>query len=102
MRVISRRVLRECCERHPDSTDALNAWYKHVQSVTWKTPDEFMRRYPYARPIEDNRVVFKIMGNKYRLVVRIEYDLKIVFIRFVGTHAEYDRIDAGTVLQVSI
>jgi mRNA interferase HigB len=97
MRVISRKKLQEFAKRHTDAKDALDAWYKYTENATWKSGNEVASQYPYTRPIEDNRVIFNIMGNKYRLVVRIEYQRGIVYIRFIGTHAEYDRIDAGKI-----
>ena len=97
MRVISRRALRVFWQRHTDSEPALRAWYKEAREANWATPDDIRMRYAAASLLAGNRVVFNIRGNRYRLVVAVRYDLGIVFIRFVGTHAEYDRIDATTV-----
>jgi len=97
VRVIARRTLREFWERHADSEQALRAWYAEAKSADWQGPADVKARFPSASFLAGNRVIFNIKGNQYRLVVAIRYDLGIVFIRFVGTHAEYDRIDAETV-----
>ena len=70
------------------------AWYKETEDALWKGPRDIKRDYPSASILEDNRVVFNIKGNKYSLIVRINYAYKIVWIRFIGTHPEYDKIDA--------
>ena len=97
MRIISRKVLREFWERHPDARQALQAWYADAKRATWKTPTALKNVYRNASIIANNRVVFNIEGNRYRLVVAITYEYGIVYIRFVGTHQEYDRIDAATI-----
>ncbi|MCP3961783.1 MAG: type II toxin-antitoxin system HigB family toxin [bacterium] len=97
MRVISRKALREFGERHADSEVPLRAWFKEAKEATWETPAEIKARYASASCLANDRVVFNIKGNDYRLVVAVRYDFGIVYIRFVGTHAEYDRIDAGTI-----
>jgi mRNA interferase HigB len=97
MRVIARRTLREFWERYPDAKDALDAWYDDAERATWKTPADIRARYPNASFLEHNRVVFNIRGNHYRLIVQIHYNTQIAFIRFVGTHRDYDRIDADSV-----
>ena len=93
MRIIARRTLREFWERHPDSEQPLKAWFAEAHSADWKNPQEIKRRYSHASFVADNRVIFNIGGNKYRLVAHVNYDFKILYIKFVGTHAEYDRID---------
>lgn len=77
--------------------DALKAWYYEARYAAWKTPDDIKQRYGSADILPDNRVVFNIKGNNYRLVVKIHYNMGIVYIRFVGTHTEYDKIDAETI-----
>jgi len=94
MRIFSRKALVEYWTKHSDTTDALKAWFFEAEKTHWKSPDEIKKRYPHARILPDNRVVFNIKGNNYRLVVKINYDYGQVFIRFIGTHAEYDKIDA--------
>ena len=97
MHIISRKALREFWEQHPDAERPLAAWYKEVKEQEWHTPHEVLERYPGASIVGSDRVVFRIKGSNYRLVVRVDYLNSIVFIRFVGTHAEYDRIDAEQV-----
>jgi mRNA interferase HigB len=97
MRIISRKRLREFWERHPDAQQALQAWYHDVRRATWKTPADITSVYRNASIVGNNRVVFNIRGNQYRLVVAIQYEHGIVYIRFVGTHQEYDRIDVATI-----
>jgi len=94
MRVISRRKLKQFWETHPDAEGALKAWAKEVEHAHWKTPNDVKTRYRSADPIGDNRVVFNIKGNQYRLVAKIHYHTKVVYIRFVGTHKEYNKINA--------
>ncbi len=97
MRIISRRALREFWERHPDARAALQAWYADVKRAAWGGPADIKKVYRNASIIAHNRVVFNIRGNRYRLVVAISYGYGIVYIRFVGTHQEYERIDAVTI-----
>jgi mRNA interferase HigB len=97
MRIIARRTLRTFWERRPDARQSLQAWYHDARQATWKTPDDIKNAYRNASIVGNNRVVFNIKGNKYRLVAAIAYPFGIVYIRFVGTHREYDRIDAATV-----
>jgi mRNA interferase HigB len=80
---------------HPDARAPLAAWFSELKKAKWPDTTEVKRRYPSASFVGRDRIVFNIKGNKYRLVVR--YRPPVVFIRFVGTHAEYDRIDAATV-----
>jgi mRNA interferase HigB len=93
MHVIARRTIREFYAKHPDAKAPLESWYHEMDTATWKSPAEIRARYSTASFIKDNRVVFRIGGNKYRLVVRINFAFQKVFIRFVGTHKEYDRIN---------
>ena len=97
MHIISRKALREFWKRHPDARQALQAWYADAKRATWKTPVDIKNVYRNASTIANNRVVFNIKGNRYRLVVAINYEHGIVYIRFVGTHQEYARIDAATI-----
>jgi mRNA interferase HigB len=97
VRVIARRALREFWQRHPDAEMSLRAWFKEATDAVWETPADIKARYPSASLLPRNRVVFNIRGNRYRLVVAVRYDLGIVFIRFVGTHADYDATDVSTV-----
>ena len=97
MHVISVKTLREYWLTHPDVEQALKAWHAEASKSTWRTPDDIKQRYRSADFLADNRVVFNIKGNIYRLVVKIHYNTKIVYVRFIGTHAEYDKIDAETI-----
>ena len=97
MRVIAVRTLREFWNKHADAEQPLKVWYREVCQSCWREPNDLKSRYPLADPLPGNRVVFNIKGNTYRLVVKIHYNKGIVYIRFVGTHAEYDRINALTV-----
>lgn len=99
MRIISRAALRDFWEmpEYQDAEQALKAWYAEAKAAEWETPQDIKNQYGNASIVGNNRVVFNIHGNKYRLVVAIRYDSKICFIRFVGTHKEYDKIDVTTI-----
>jgi mRNA interferase HigB len=95
--VVSRRTLVAFWTIHPRAKGPLTAWYAMAKAAEWKEPQEVRAQFGSADFVGDNRVVFDVGGNNYRLVVRISYRFKQVLIKFVGTHAEYDRIDAETV-----
>ena len=97
MRIISRCILREFWEIHPDATIALQTWFHDVERATWNGPTDIKTVYQNASIVANNRVVFNIKGNHYRLVVVVIYEHGVVYIRFVGTHEEYDRIDVTTI-----
>ena len=97
MRVIARKALRDFYEQHADSKTALEAWFHEAVAARWHGPQEIKKRYPSADILTGNRVVFNIKGNSYRLIVKIHYNTGIVFIRFIGTHADYDKINATTI-----
>ncbi len=97
MRIIAKRTLRGFWELHPDAEEPLLAWYREVQKDDWDTPAKIKEKYRSASVIGGNRVVFNIKGNDYRLVVKVNYPYRVVYIRFAGTHAEYDAIDAEEV-----
>ena len=97
MRIISRKILREFWVKHPDAQHPLQAWYVDVRHSKWNEPSDIKYIYRNVSFLAHNRVVFNIKGNKYRIVVAIQYDFSIVYIRFVGTHNEYDKIDATTI-----
>ena len=96
MRIISRKALRIFWEEHPDTRQALQAWYADVKHARWKSPADIKKAYRNASFVTNHRVVFNIKGNKYRVIVAVQYKFGIVFIRFVGTHQQYDRVDAAT------
>lgn len=93
--IISKKALVEHWKKsgRSDSEQGLKAWYQEALKANWKNPNEVKKQYKNASIVADNRVVFNICGNKYRLVVKINYISQWVFIRFVGTHKEYDKID---------
>ncbi len=97
--IIALRTLKEHWRKpgRSDSEQALMAWYREAQKATWKSPNEVKEQYLNASIVGNNRVVFNIRGNKYRLVVKINYEAQWIFIRFVGTHKEYDEINATTI-----
>ena len=97
MRIISRSTLSKFWEKHTDAEQALKAWFHEAKHADWETPNDVKKRYPSADVLEKNRIIFNIKGNKYRLIVKIHYNKKIIYIRFIGTHAEYDKINAEEV-----
>ena len=97
MRIIAKKKLKEFWEVHPDSKDSFQSWYAEVKAATWNNPVEIKEKYGSASILKDSRVVFNICGNNYRLVVKINYPYSVVYICFVGTHKEYDAIDAEVV-----
>jgi mRNA interferase HigB len=99
MRVLSHRTLREFWQQPGcgDAEQPLLAWYHEAIHASWRTPAEIKAHFRSASILKNNRVVFNVAGNKYRLVVRIRYDLGKIYVRFIGTHKEYDTIDAETV-----
>ena len=97
MRIISRKRLAEFWEIHPDAEQPLRAWYAETKKANWKTPAEIKAIYRSVSILPHNRVVFNIKGNDYRMVMIVEYTQGKLFIRFSGTHSEYDRIDATTI-----
>lgn len=97
MRIIARKTLRDFYEHHADSKAPLDAWFHEALAARWSGPQDIKKRYPSADILPGNRVVFNIKGNSYRLIVKIHYNTGIIFIRFVGTHAEYDKIEATTI-----
>ena len=94
MRVIAKKILRDFWGNHPDCEQQLKSWYQETLKAEWEGPNEIKIEYPSASFLVDNRVVFNIKGNHYRLIVKISYDYQMVWIRFIGTHAEYDKINA--------
>lgn len=97
MRLISRKILIEFWTKYTDSKEQLQAWAYEVEHAQWSSPGDVKARYGTADPIGNNRVVFNIKGNKYRAIVQFHYNTHVAYIRFVGTHKEYDKIDAETI-----
>jgi mRNA interferase HigB len=94
MRVIAKRTLREFWLKHANSEQALKLWYNEADKSTWLHPNDIKADFPDASILANNRVIFNIKGNSFRLIVKISYRHQTVWIRFIGTHAEYDKIDA--------
>ncbi len=97
MRVIAKKTLKDFWIKYPDCEQQLKSWYKEAENAKWKSPSEIKREYPSASFLENNRVVFNIKGNHYRLIVRINYRYQLIWIRFIGTHTQYDKIDAAKI-----
>jgi mRNA interferase HigB len=97
MRVIAKSTLREFWEKHLDCEQQLKSWYQEASRANWRNSNEIKTEYPSASILQDNRIVFNIKGNNYRLIVRINFAYQMIWIRFVGTHSEYDKIDANKI-----
>ena len=97
MRIVSRKALKEFAARFPDAEGQLDAWFHEARKARWQTPADIKAKYGSASILKDSRVVFNICGNKYRIVVKINYKNGIMFIRFIGTHGEYNQINAEEV-----
>ena len=97
MRIIAVRTLKQFWEHNPKAEQALWSWNEEVELAEWKSPNELKLQFRNASIINSKRVVFNIHGNVYRLVADVEYRLKIVFVVWIGTHKEYDKIDIKTV-----
>jgi mRNA interferase HigB len=91
------KTLREFWETHPNARQSLQAWHEDVRHASWQSPADIKAVYRNASIIANNRVIFNIKGNDYRLIVAVNYRFGIAYIRFVGTHGDYDRVDATTV-----
>jgi mRNA interferase HigB len=94
LRVISKKILREFWEIHSDCEQQLKSWFKETSQAEWKNPNDIKLEYPNASILSNNRVVFNIKGNNYRLIVKINYEYEMVWIRYIGTHSDYDDINA--------
>jgi len=96
-RIFAKSSLREFWKSHPDSEQYLKTWYDTAMSSSWKTPNEVKQTYRNASILREGRIVFNIKGNDYRLVVKFNFEKQWIFIRFIGTHEDYDNIDANTI-----
>ena len=96
-RIIAKSTLRIYWEKHPDSEQYLKTWYDTAMSSAWKTPNDVIKTYASASILKDSRIVFNIKGNSYRLIAKFNFEKQWIFIRFIGTHAEYDKVDANTI-----
>jgi len=97
MRIIALSTLRDFWEKHPDAEIPLRSWYALASRADWSTPTDIKAAYRNASFTANNRVVFNIKGNDYRLVVAVRYEKGLMFVRFIGTHRQYDKIDVETV-----
>ena len=97
MRVIAKKTLRLFWQKHSDCEEQLKVWYEEASKASWQTPAEIKKDHSSASVLQDNRVVFNIKGNKYRLIVKFDYKYGWAWIRFIGTHSEYDKINANTI-----
>jgi mRNA interferase HigB len=94
VRIISVKKLKDFWRQHPDVEQQLKAWYSEVTKSEWKKFSDITKHYKTVSILNNNRVVFRIKGNRFRIIVAVRFDLKIVFIRFIGTHSQYDKINA--------
>jgi mRNA interferase HigB len=97
VRIIAKRTLRNFWKRHPHAKSPLEAWHQEVARADWASPSAIRLHFRTASVLQDNRVVFNIAGNHYRIVAKINYPYRIVYIRFVGTHEEYDSVDVTAI-----
>ncbi len=97
MRVIAKKILRDFWLNHQDCEQQLKAWFREAENAEWRNPNQIKQEYASASILNNNRVIFNIKGNNYRLVVKISYDYQMVWIRFIGTHKEYDKINANLI-----
>ncbi|NOU45440.1 MAG: type II toxin-antitoxin system HigB family toxin [Bacteroidales bacterium] len=96
-RIYAKSTLRDFWEKHPDSEQYLKTWFDTALSSAWKSPNEVKQTYANASILKDSRIVFNIKGNSYRLVAKFNYEKQWIFIRFIGTHNDYNNIDANVI-----
>jgi mRNA interferase HigB len=97
MRLISIKVLKEFIDKHPQSKSSLEAWWNEAKVANWQNSQQIKEKYASASFVGNNRVVFNIKGNDFRLVVAVAYRFGAIYIKFVGTHEEYNKINVETV-----
>lgn len=99
MRIIAKRTLREFwgLRNYSDSKGPLEAWHSESIKASWKTPQDIKKQFRSASILKNNRVVFNTAGNKYRLIVAVDYKRQVMFVKFIGTHKQYDEIDGETI-----
>jgi mRNA interferase HigB len=95
--IIARRTLLHYCRLYPQAATALKQWYLEIQDKEFRNFNELKAQYGHASIVADDRVVFNIMGNQYRLIVRVVFDYKVLQIKWFGSHADYDKTDVSTV-----
>ena len=96
-RIFAKSTLKKFWELNPDAEQYLKTWHDTVMNSTWKTPNDVKQTYANASVLKEGRIVFNIKGNNYRLVAKFNFGKQWIFIRFIGTHVEYDKIDANTI-----
>jgi len=96
-RIFAKSTLREYWGKNPDSEQYLKTWYNTAMDSNWKTPNDVKKTYANASILKDNRIVFNIKSNTYRLITKFNFEKQWIFIRFIGTHKEYDKINANTI-----
>ncbi len=96
-RIFAKSTLREYWEKHPDSEQYLKTWFDTAISSDWSNPNSVKQTYASASILKNSRIVFNIKGNSYRLVAKFNFEKKWIFIRFIGTHTKYDKINANTI-----
>jgi len=96
-RIFAKSTLRKFWEVHPETEQYLKTWYETVITADWRNPAEVKQTYSTASILKNNRIVFNIKGNSYRLIAKFNFEKRWIFIRFIGTHIEYDKINANTI-----
>ena len=97
LRVIAKKILREFWIKHNDCEQQLKSWFREAEKAQWTNLNQIKDEYPNASILNENRVVFNIKGNNYRLIAKLNFEYQMVWIRFIGTHSEYDKINANTI-----
>lgn len=97
MRVFAKKILGEFWEKHPDCEQQLKAWFQEASQAEWQNNNVLKSKYPLASLLADYKIVFNIKGNHYRLIMKMNYDYQMIRIRFIGTFAAYDKIDANKI-----
>ena len=97
MRIIAKRTLRVSWALYPETEQQLTAWFRETEKANWQSLNDLKKEYPSASILKDNRIVFNIKGNDYRLIVKFNFEYQLAWIRFIGTHAEYDKINANEI-----
>jgi len=96
-RIFAKSTLKKFWEKHPDSEQYLKTWYDTALNSVWKSPNDIKQTYSTASILKEGRIVFNIKGNTYRMIVKFNFEKQWAFIRFIGTHGEYDKINANTI-----
>ena len=96
-RIVAKKTLRDFWQKHADSEQYIKTWYETVKNSNWNSPNEIKQTFVNASVLKNSRIVFNINGNSYRLVVKFNYERQWAFVRFIGTHAAYDKINANTI-----